>query len=141
MIKIDNNKEDPFEGLCLIMNIDENTNCSNEYKKILSDTLSECLAKGFAIVFSYDKVIEKIPEWLENNEDYTFFRLSSFFGMKTFDFSFMPDERKTEISNIINMLFKNKKEEFSIINKKAVIMGRCRISGKEVFLPPIKIEI
>lgn len=130
----------PFNGCLIVLNINDNTKIGQEYRKNLSEAVSNAQADGHAVLHLFDSRlgVTQETEFLPHAESHDFYMLlSSFASAQNAEFSLVPSIRNLQIKNIFESIFAC--QQFSFMNKKGAIIGRCTIDGDEVFLPYIEI--
>ena len=138
---IDKKPIGPFNGVFVVLNLGEETKVPPSYIEKIKEASSEYMASGFLTIRAYEKGIEPIPWYLEDHEEHSIARLSSFLGVNEFDFPLDPDKRISLFEDISKLVFGRLEELEIILAKKStfVIAGACKIGGQEVFMPPVKI--
>lgn len=130
----------PFNGCLVVLNINDNIKIGQEYRKSLSDAVADAQANGHAVLNLFDSHLGVIQEtdFLPHAEGHDFYMLlSSVTNAQDAEFSLVPSVRNLQIKGIFESIFAC--QQFSFMDKKGAIIGRCRIDGDEVFLPYIEI--
>jgi len=81
-IWVDQNQEEQFNGVLVVMNPTGMGDLSYEERDVVSQAVKKALAGGLAVIRVYDKGVEPPPDWLDEVEGHCFGRASSWMGCK-----------------------------------------------------------
>lgn len=145
MINVDVSEHGPFPGLLIVMNLSEENegDLPLDYKNTITEQASAALAQGLHVLFLFDSdhLISQPPVFMGVIEDYLSLRLSKSVGSEL-DFALMPKDRAKELQTLALRSIENLKENNIQVKSKPVIaMGKCKINGTKVLMPPTHVNV
>ena len=134
----DDEKGSPiFDGILIIMNVNEETELPQEYQDNLSETHKEAVSKGMMSVHAFERGVDPLPWFLEDIEGHTFLCPASHCGRYEFDFSESFEERENELKIMAAEVAK--RYNVRLTKNHLIFAGECRIGGETVLMPPFTI--